>query len=335
MSVSEGPKLPNPPGPAGRGQLLSIQYLRAAAAVSVLIHHALWASGYRLTIFSHGVDLFFVISGFLMVRITDETSTPGRFLRNRVLRIVPLYWAATATQLAYLMWSTSQTTPEATKLLLSMVFLPDPGAAAPHYLPVLPVGWTLNYEMFFYALFAATLLFRRDLQMRVLTTLFIGLTLAGLIFRPSEAPIAFWTNPIILEFLAGAWLAAQWHKPTVDASSIAGLIAWGLVSLIVSSPIFIMMGILFAAMLAERISVVRELKFPLLVGDASYSIYLFHGIAVTVCATVFAKLGLSKILLLPTAAIAGLATGIAAYWVLERPLLRYLRKPQVKSMAVP
>ena len=108
-----------------------------------------------------GVDIFFVISGFIMVYTTmDREITPWSFMADRIARIVPAYWAATLgvfflalvapslLQTSHMQWG---------ELFKSLVFVPFRKANG-LVQPVLFVGWTLNYEMFFYLMFAAGLL---------------------------------------------------------------------------------------------------------------------------------------------------------------------------------
>ena len=76
-------------GPPTRPKLHGLQYLRAFAALQVVVFHASLAAGHPVALGSFGVPLFFVLSGFLMVAITDESSRPGPFMKDRILRIVP------------------------------------------------------------------------------------------------------------------------------------------------------------------------------------------------------------------------------------------------------
>jgi exopolysaccharide production protein ExoZ len=128
-------------------QLKSIQILRAAAALGVLLDHAgRWLDVAPIVdIGAAGVDLFFVISGFIMVytseRLFGQTGAPQRFLARRIIRIVPLYWTLTAFAALVLFGFGPNT-------LGSYLFIPT------HRGPILTVGWTLNYEMMFYSLFA-------------------------------------------------------------------------------------------------------------------------------------------------------------------------------------
>lgn len=135
----------------------SIQLLRAVAAIAVVTQHV------PIPIFGDGlwgVDLFFVISGFIMCHATARS---GRnFFLKRIIRIVPLYWLGTlfiyalALTLPQLL---NTTTANPVDLLKSLLFIPFIKGGIP--VPIVFQGWTLNYEMFFYGLFWISLLVSR------------------------------------------------------------------------------------------------------------------------------------------------------------------------------
>src|SRR5271166_3045280 len=140
--------------------LLSIQTLRALAALAVVAYHALqWDRG-GFDVGRAGVDVFFVISGFIMWRVTAGRDVPPRaFLWRRFTRVAPLYWLATLGVLAVaLVWPAflPEVRPGWRHLVLSLAFIPhlDPRGLP---FPTLPPGWTLDYEAVFYAIFAAAL----------------------------------------------------------------------------------------------------------------------------------------------------------------------------------
>src|SRR5580658_5421280 len=144
----------------GTPVLLSIQALRALAATAVVAYHALqWGSG-GFDVGRAGVDVFFVISGFIMWRVTSGRDvTPGAFLWRRVTRVAPLYWLTTLAVLAAaLVWPgfLPEVRPGWRHLALSLAFIPhlDPRGLP---FPTLPPGWTLDYEALFYLTFAAAL----------------------------------------------------------------------------------------------------------------------------------------------------------------------------------
>ena len=126
-------------------QIVSIQYLRSFGALAVVASHV----DHSAVVGQSGVDLFFVISGFIMWTMSARPIAPLAFLWNRMLRVVPLYWVAT------LLMALHQRAP-LHDVVRSMFFVPYFGAGDQIW-PVLVQGWTLNYEMFFYILIGLVL----------------------------------------------------------------------------------------------------------------------------------------------------------------------------------
>jgi exopolysaccharide production protein ExoZ len=326
------------PAAAPRHRLVGIQYLRGVAAAGVVLFHASLAAGVPIPTGAFGVQLFFVISGFLMAAITDERSRPGPFLKDRMLRIVPLYWLATLVQLAALSATSARDRLEPAWIRASFLFAPARLPGAPqHVVPVLPQGWTLNYEMMFYLLFGLLLVLPRRLQFAGLTALFAGLVAAGLLLSPPSTALAFWTAPLILQFLAGAGLGYLWSNGLPGVGLACGAIAAGLVQYflpqaVVAAPLLVV----GATLLLERLGKVPVRRLPVLLGDASYSIYLWHFLAVAAAASAVHRLGLPPILILPLGLAAGLGGGLVAYRLLEEPLLAVLRRRKYRrGVAVP
>lgn len=148
--------------------LYSLQALRALAAWVVVCHHFMQiffdfhASGpigqFLASRGAVGVDVFFVISGMVIYLSTrDKPLAPQRFLLNRVLRIVPAYWFYTALMGLMLLcashWMPHQVL-EWQHFMLSLLFIPAENPGGYGMYPTLNVGWTLNFEMFFYLLFS-------------------------------------------------------------------------------------------------------------------------------------------------------------------------------------
>jgi len=130
------------------GTLLSIQYLRGLAALGVVVLHLTW---FRFPIGAAGVDVFFVISGFIMVAVSDRATSPLTFLRARAIPAVPLAWLA-------ILFALFHTTDNfIRRVLAAMAFWPT---LSPNgdWIPMLVQGWTLTYEALLYLAFAAVLL---------------------------------------------------------------------------------------------------------------------------------------------------------------------------------
>ncbi|MGG7605362.1 acyltransferase family protein [Massilia sp. BKSP1R2A-1] len=221
-----------------RPKLAWIQALRGIAVILVVLTHARYTfsdtptwplAEQLLRPGAMGVDLFFVISGFIMVYTTRHArGTPAEsldFLVRRFARIWPLYvvvvcaWL-TATNRGFA-WLTDW--PQIRNLLLTISFQPVNLEHPPFFDVTLPLGWTLNFEMYFYLVFGLCMLLGRARLLFVagwivLTVVALpmfkrGLTLDVLTnFRFSLAYLNLMTSPIILEFLAGVaigWLYLQ------------------------------------------------------------------------------------------------------------------------------
>jgi exopolysaccharide production protein ExoZ len=266
-------------------QLRSIQVLRAIAALAVVFFHL---SPSAWTLGAAGVDLFFVISGCIMgtVGLKDD---PGRFMAKRVIRIVPLYWAVTfamcAASLVPGLFATFSF--DLPRLLTSLFFIPfeDPQGKI---LPLVVVGWTLNYEMFFYLLFALGLRLGRPVMLPL--AIIGGLTAAGWILEPQGTLSRFYTSTLLVEFAFGLLISrAVFFRSGLlgGALALAGfacLLSWGLGS---DTPDWRVLywGVPAAAIVAGFVAIERAGAFPALalrplekLGDASYSLYLTHGI---------------------------------------------------------
>jgi exopolysaccharide production protein ExoZ len=322
-------------------QFVSIQYLRAVAALGVVAFHALEAAPHRFVLGAAGVDIFFVISGFIMFGLTEGAEArPGLFLWRRVARVTPMYWIATAVIAAIAMlrpnflWM-APVTPD--HLLKSLLFIPHHDPRGEIY-PVVQQGWTLNYEMFFYLSFAVVLFLPRRTQLPVLTAVFAILAALGLALRPANATAVTFTSPLLLEFLAGAWLgrawAAGWARGralgfglfALGAAALAAQIALGYEPLAWRALAWGLPGLCLVAGAVMVESGGGVPRWPPLkaLGDASYSIYLFHVPFVALSYRVF-KHGLNGPRLV-FVLIAAAGVGWAIYRLVERPLTRRLHQ---------
>jgi exopolysaccharide production protein ExoZ len=156
---------------------------------------------------SAGVDIFFIISGFIMVHATRKVAADGDrlyqatdFLVRRAIRIVPLYWLALLFQDRYLVRNGTADMA----LLYDFAFIPrfNPMHDG-EILPSLIVGWTLNFEVFFYILFGAAIMFGRRKHL-VLAVMILALVVAGKIFDlKGSAVLRVWSSELLGEFALG------------------------------------------------------------------------------------------------------------------------------------
>jgi len=316
--------------------LYSIQYLRALAALAVVVFHAGERSGLHFTIGAAGVDVFFVVSGFIMMAISDSRPTaPASFLRNRFLRIAPSYWAATVVMLlgaAIGLFPNLQLTLVHT--LASFLFIPAQSPSSGEMWPVLVQGWTLNYEIFFYLVFAAALATRRGLRLPVLAGVFGLLTACGLLLHPESPLLAFYTAPVLLEFVAGAAIAKLWARGALPPAAVGAVLVILAVGGFAAIQILQMefgpwtCGPLAIALVIGALSIETRGRLPKLkalayLGDSSYSIYLWHTFAISVALK--AAPFLPPSLFLGVCVVVGTLAGIIAYEGFERPLQFLLR----------
>jgi len=340
--------------PAARvphGDLASIQHLRALAAIGVLVFHAADRTGWAFGVGGAGVDVFFVISGLIMWVISARRPpTPGDFLRRRAARIVPLYWLVTmglagAWLAAPGLFPNLKPTPE--HVIQSLLFVPhlDPdGVAAPLVAP----GWTLNYEVFFYLVFALVLAAPGRMRIGLLTAILGALALVGLVLRPEHPIAAAWTSPLLLEFLAGVWLGKAWTAGRTPSAAVSGLLlALGVAALtgvalsgidVEPLRVFLWGGpallIVAGALGLEAHGLAPRWPALRFLGDASYSIYLVHALAISAALRLGGLLGVAAGPALLAFCIAvGVAAGVACYLVVERPLLMVFQPRSARGPA--
>jgi exopolysaccharide production protein ExoZ len=318
----------------------SIQYLRALAAMLVVWVHALYvipgvAELWGAPFFGgSGVDLFFVISGFIMVITTARTDlTPVEFFGLRIVRVAPLYWLAT---LATLLLSAHAPYPPAA-LAKSLLFIPYAAIAGnPKSIwPIVQQGWTLNYEMFFYALFALSLAAPRRARLPGLVLTLGSLVIIGKLAGPFASPLAsVYLSSLLLEFAVGMMLAHAWLRDGVRfgfAQSLA-LIVFGLYCIGAQHSRPIVMGGAFLILAGSLHGRIRASKNrPLLeLGNASYAIYLTHQFVLDA----FAWLWLwafplatqaSSALFMALGLVLSASAGWLCYRIIERPLTHRLR----------
>jgi exopolysaccharide production protein ExoZ len=282
--------------------------LRGVAACGVVVHHA-----YRFVdpdsfvrVGAAGVDLFFVISGFIMATI-GPGRRPGEFIADRMWRIFPMWLMCVVPWLLVFPhnWPTT---------LTSLTLWPVWGGG--FHMPAVLRGWTLCFEMLFYFTFALGLATRSLIPP---VALFLLCFAAG----PHNAFLWFAGSPLILEFLAGAliaqlplarhgglfilaalaWFAAApvtYYEALGGYEALLRVISWGIPAAL----------LVYGARSMEERFAGSRFDLPVLIGNASFSIYLFHRIAVTGC------------LPWPVELIAGIAVGVGVYWFIERRVMR-------------
>lgn len=315
--------------------LYGIQYLRAFAALAVVVFHAAERTGGHFAIGAAGVDVFFVISGFIMWVISDRRPvTPQRFLLDRIKRIAPSYWLVTGIMVAGALAGLFPNLQlSAGHLLGSLFFIPVRSPSSGEIWPVLVQGWTLNFEMFFYVLFAGALFLPRQWRLVFLTTVFGLFFVAGLLADPSSAALATYTRPIILEFLGGVFIAELWIRRKVAGTSLGlaciGAALCGFAAIYLMGAEFdesicgpLAMALVFGMVSLETGGSIGRVPVLTYLGDASYSIYLWHTLAISVAVKAAEILGIGGGLTLLGAIAGGTIVGVGAYELVEKPLRR-------------
>jgi exopolysaccharide production protein ExoZ len=344
-----------------------IQALRGFAACMVVIHHAtqqwslyvvgggpslFWANG------AAGVDIFFVISGFVMSMSTigreHKTHPALNFLGRRLIRLVPLYWVITFIFLFKLellrRFPGFQNGPRLVEapfgyILSSLFFIPYRNSLDT-IAPLVVPGWTLSYEMFFYLLFAGALALRVGVA-RALTPVMITLAAVGLFYKDSWPTLSVLASPLLIEFLAGLLLGhvmIKGYRLNATVSLVLGILAlpvllfvspwdmanmrcleWGI-------PAFLL--VLATAMTEDRLGRFWP-RWVLLIGDASYSLYLSHLLVIAFLIKIFIRSHLwsvgivrrqDEILTALVSLIVSTLVAIPLYLLIEKRITKILRR---------
>jgi exopolysaccharide production protein ExoZ len=325
--------------------LLSVQILRAIAAVLVVVCHAvhkqgqLSGDGRVWELGGSGVDLFFIISGFIMCHVTAGRRTTAReFLFARFMRIVPLYWTLTLVALAAYIAHPAlvNSSGGVTDVFGSFVLFPS-GAKF-----LIQTGWTLSYEFWFYIVFAASLRFALRGRLFFVSAVMLGLVVLGRVARPADFTARFLTDPLLLEFVMGIgaylYLRSTVCRPlcnllllTVGLFALVGLSVFDLhVNRVLTYGMPFML--IFCAIAGSE-SAIRSISRSAVVraccalGDASYSLYLSHPFALAAAAFAVRHFGIQRHAAVSVAllCLVALLVGYACYSVVEVNLNRYAK----------
>jgi exopolysaccharide production protein ExoZ len=354
--------------------IANLQVLRALAALLVVFYHlqapmrSYMGASLHTSFGASGVDIFFVVSGFIMFYTNRRFERTGvTFLKDRIVRIVPLYWLGTGLILAILATGRNPDGVQAVDagdVIMSMLFIPNVRADG-NAAPVLTLGWTLIYEMFFYALFAGLIFLRASRKILViLTVVFSLLIITGQAWSIDNFTLHYFTNPIMLEFLMGGALAL-WFMGRQQRQAPAAAPVWCWLGLLAGCAAIVATEALKVPFL-DKGGLLRPLVFGLpamlivacalelergqrawrshwvqLLGAASYALYLFHPVVIqSTCIAVSkalsgglwtplkqAPLGAELLITLAAALCLGAAVAVAlvVYRWVEIPVTRRLK----------
>jgi exopolysaccharide production protein ExoZ len=257
-----------------------------------------------------GVDIFFIISGFIMVYSTRSTTTPPQepppvlFFFKRMVRVWPPYAVVTVLYLFILSKLTVFRDPLLLKhTLKSLFFLPVTPGDAPFYgYPLLRVGWSLNYEVYFYTVFAVSLFFRSRRYVFLFGYFMLSLLVAPLVFTGfvtlnphldgqfRSLYLSFLTNPIMWEFVVGMVLGLLYtnegvyrlvrkHTPVFVPYTLLLLASWqylsgfwgghGLANWGLAATLLVFVCVFYLDTITCPRALVR-------LGEYSFSLYLIH-----------------------------------------------------------
>lgn len=334
-------------------QIVSIQYLRGFAALLVIFQHAHEQipafQAYMDTSFgAGGVDLFFIISGVVMIQSTSRHRPTRRdFMLRRVERIVPLYWTMTALVAVLLIAAhglVESSVFTVDSFVKSLLFIPSLNPGKDELSPMLKLGWTLNFEMFFYLVFAVFLPLGAVKRIGCITATFLLFYVWGRVLGSQWRPVQFWSDPIVLEFVLGAVIGLVdlrgWLCP-LPRWAVYSALAIGVVSFVALSdvpvarlwvrglPAFIVVGSLIAM---ERNGLFRFGRGIMrTIGDASYSIYLSHLYGIIAARLLWNRAHLPHGPLSAASFVVfcyavGLALGLAVYFFFEKPIIDYFSR---------
>lgn len=298
------------------GRYDGVQVLRLVAAMLVVLTHSFHYAHERMgTSFSwdngaRGVDVFFVISGFVMIvssqKLMGDPLAWRHFMAQRLLRIVPMYWVATTLKVAVMLTAARlvfHADLDFLKIVSSYFFIPYKKASG-RMEPILGVGWTLVFEMFFYVVFAV------GLKLRLNVYAFVGSVMAAMslasLARPADFPVyLFLADPIVLEFFFGMLVArlalSQRFLPVPLAVMLALLSLTQLVfgggdvlprTLSVGLPAVVLVYAVISLEGVLQRHIPRVLVF---MGAASYSMYLIHPLILPAIPALLPRLGVGNV----------------------------------------
>ncbi|MGF1698656.1 acyltransferase [Vibrio lamellibrachiae] len=287
---------------------ISVQYLRAFAAILVLLTHTAFKLETHsdniidwFNIGTYGVDLFFIISGFIMcLTVERKTLNFSTFMKARFVRILPLYWLLTTVALVIFLVKPSlvNSSGGVTSVWGSYSLIPNGDRF------LISNGWTLSYEFFFYLIFSS-FLFLGKLQKILTSFSIVFLSVVGLLVVTTNPYFEFVTSSLLLEFVMGILCYEVIKRKIINKKVAVLLILFALLLLIffnnhgpVDSPLGsslhagLPMMMLFLGFVSLE-SVIPKNKIIYELGMASYSLYLLHPFVLSFVTVVIKALGLS------------------------------------------
>jgi exopolysaccharide production protein ExoZ len=323
----------------------NIELLRFIAALAVVYFHAvgtLRAGGFSeigpnpLTeLGAAGVDVFFVISGFVIfLSLTRKNRTPIEFARDRLIRLVPAYWILTVSQIVVLasvaILRGTEVPFDFSWTIQSLFFLSQPVGNS---VPIISQGWSLEIEMLFYLLVAVGLVIKNS----VANILFPAVALVSL--------VGFGLLPdLALEFIFGGLLGYLYTRIKFPAPVAIGAGVIGIILFVApvilgagDAPRWVTWGIPSILVVFSAINLPQlEWKILPTLGAASYPVYLLHMIVINIVSPIISIFGSSTAMFffaLVACLILSQALGIFFDKLIDKPISRFLKARINKPIA--
>jgi len=337
-------------------QYTGIQSLRVIAALLVVVLHSMFYTKERLGLGHYdlswevgaaGVDLFFIISGFVMLYSSQKLLTRPDgwkiFAFRRIIRIVPLYWLATSLKVLALILVPAEVLHNRLSLstvTLSYLFLPTRSPSG-EINPLLAVGWTLTFEMFFYFVFLLALFTRLNV-IRFVGVVMILCTIGSFFYRPSWPPAAVYLDSIVLEFLFGMILAhlcltGRRIPPRIAIPLSFLILAAIFIAGHIPGPRCVKFGLpaFLLCWCAASLESILHKRIPVIVlflADASYALYLFHPLVAPAAPVLLLKMGIQSPWISISLSVAiAVAVSSIVYRYVDRPITMWSRKTWLGS----
>lgn len=359
------PLIATSPQEKGKEKVYSIQVLRAIAALLVVYMHSMTSRialftgvsyqsglGYLSRFGAVGVDIFFIISGCIIVMIGQKYADkhqPHIFFLKRAYRIVSLYWPLSllllaASQFALFQGLLSDLTWQ--RLFTSFFFVPLSSHGV-YQAPIIAVGWTLSMEMFFYVVVALCMYANPKKYLQYTVVVLLLVVLAGSLLAMIHSPLTYALSPIFLEFVFGI-LIGVYSQKSPQRTKRPLLIVLGLLGFLLSIFLhhlgianvneilygnlvwvrLVLWGIPSALFVQgfldlEAMSTIKMPTFLVRLGDASYSLYLIHTSFITVLAILWRLLGIhAPDLFVLVSVVCSALVGYLFYFQIEKRIMK-------------
>lgn len=332
----------------------SIQALRALAAFLVVLFHlriveGKYGNGHLLLpevmqFADAGVDLFFVISGFVMAVITagrfNSIASSTQFLFRRAWRILPPYWIYTTLVVVLMAVVPSMVNSSYSNqsVLASYLLLPQQQA------PLLTVGWTLIHEAYFYLVTAIAIAFICERYFPVFLALWALIIVVAQYYVDASTPLVnLVLSPMTLEFIGGALIGIYWRKVLAQLALVFIVVGFLLFGWVMAfphvfgvqqhDPIYRVLYfgsasllIVLGAVLYESVKKFTLPRWLQAVGDGTYSIYLSHVFVISALGRLWYLSGTNNssgqhAFFVALTILAALGVGVLSFRFIERPLL--------------